>query len=74
MMSKPLFPKNRLFYNEQEMCNRPPDGWWCSRPPGHDGPCAARPVPSFPFPMPTVVWVYVVAFVLGIVFGFLTSL
>lgn len=24
-------------------CKRPPDGWWCSRPEGHDGPCAARP-------------------------------
>ena len=24
-------------------CNRPPEGWACSRKPGHDGPCAARP-------------------------------
>lgn len=25
-------------------CNKPeiPEGWWCSREPGHDGPCAAR--------------------------------
>lgn len=21
----------------------PPPGWWCSRTPGHEGPCAARP-------------------------------
>jgi|SRR5579871_2792792 len=26
-------------------CRRPPEGWWCSREPGHDGPCAARPIP-----------------------------
>jgi hypothetical protein len=24
-------------------CEYPPDGWWCSRRRGHDGPCAARP-------------------------------
>lgn len=24
-------------------CTVPPEGWWCSREPGHDGPCAARP-------------------------------
>lgn len=24
-------------------CRVPPPGWWCSRTPGHDGPCAARP-------------------------------
>lgn len=23
-------------------CEVPPAGWWCSRSPGHDGPCAAR--------------------------------
>jgi hypothetical protein len=23
-------------------CARPPQGWWCSREPNHDGPCAAR--------------------------------
>ena len=23
-------------------CKLPPRGWWCSREPGHDGPCAAR--------------------------------
>jgi hypothetical protein len=23
-------------------CEVPPDGWWCSREPGHEGPCAAR--------------------------------
>lgn len=26
------------------ICNRPPEGWWCSRTPEHDGPCAARPI------------------------------
>ncbi len=24
-------------------CTMPPPGWWCSRAPGHEGPCAARP-------------------------------
>jgi hypothetical protein len=24
-------------------CKLPPSGWWCSREPGHEGPCAARP-------------------------------
>lgn len=24
-------------------CDKAPDGWWCSRTKGHDGPCAARP-------------------------------
>lgn len=23
-------------------CTQPPDGWWCSIPAGHTGPCAAR--------------------------------
>jgi hypothetical protein len=23
-------------------CELPPPGWWCSREPGHEGPCAAR--------------------------------
>ena len=25
-------------------CARPPAGWYCTRAPGHDGPCAALPV------------------------------
>jgi hypothetical protein len=25
-------------------CTLPPPGWSCSREPGHDGPCAARPI------------------------------
>jgi hypothetical protein len=25
-------------------CDFPPTGWWCSRQPGHEGPCAAREV------------------------------
>ena len=24
------------------MCKVPPEGWWCSREAGHEGPCAAR--------------------------------
>lgn len=23
-------------------CKRPPSGWYCTREPGHSGPCAAR--------------------------------
>jgi hypothetical protein len=29
--------------SEWKGCTVPPDGWWCSREKGHDGPCAARP-------------------------------
>lgn len=25
-------------------CLKPPDGWRCTRPKGHDGPCAAVPI------------------------------
>jgi hypothetical protein len=25
-------------------CKLPRDGWYCSRKPGHEGPCAARPI------------------------------
>jgi hypothetical protein len=25
-------------------CPLPPPGWWCSRPAGHEGPCAAREI------------------------------
>jgi hypothetical protein len=25
-------------------CTKPPDGWRCTRPKGHDGPCAAVPI------------------------------
>lgn len=31
-------------------CKLPPPGWWCSREPGHEGPCAARMVISMKFP------------------------
>lgn len=27
-------------------CALPPKGWFCSRVPGHDGPCAALPTDS----------------------------
>lgn len=34
-------------------CEAPPEGWFCTRDAGHDGPCAARPVselcPSSPW-------------------------
>jgi hypothetical protein len=26
-----------------EICTRPPPGWYCTRGPNHDGPCAAVP-------------------------------
>lgn len=26
-------------------CKLPPEGWWCSRGVGHEGPCAAREEP-----------------------------
>lgn len=26
-------------------CTLPPDGWYCTRQPGHDGPCAALAIP-----------------------------
>ena len=28
--------------SQDARCQVPPEGWWCSREPGHDGPCAAR--------------------------------
>jgi hypothetical protein len=31
-------------YEQSQVCDRPPEGWSCSRPKGHDGPCAAWPV------------------------------
>jgi hypothetical protein len=30
---------------EAGVCQMPPPGWVCSRPSGHEGPCAARPKP-----------------------------
>lgn len=30
---------------EPKVCILPPKGWTCSRKPGHEGPCAARPCP-----------------------------
>lgn len=29
--------------DENSRCTRPPGGWTCSRPEGHQGPCAASP-------------------------------
>jgi len=33
-------PAERLLTGQG--CELPPEGWWCSREPGHEGPCAAR--------------------------------
>lgn len=27
-------------------CNLPPEGWYCTRGLGHEGPCAAHPIPN----------------------------
>lgn len=36
-------------------CGAPkPTGWYCSRPPGHPGPCAARPLPGTTPAVPVV--------------------
>lgn len=39
---------------QHEQCLVPPAGWTCSRPAGHDGPCAARPVDSNVIPLRVV--------------------
>lgn len=39
-----------MYEPDDQGCPLPPDGWWCSRKPGHEGPCAARP--RLPFGMP----------------------
>lgn len=31
-----------LASDSPQQCDLPPNGWWCSRARGHDGPCAAR--------------------------------
>ncbi len=36
-------------------CTLPPDGWFCSRPAGHEGPCAASPVENDTFRTPDAV-------------------
>lgn len=38
-------------------CAIPPEGWWCSREAGHEGPCAARPTQQHDEPSP-VAWLY----------------
>lgn len=30
--------------SEKPRCDKPPKGWNCTRPRGHDGPCAAAPI------------------------------
>lgn len=53
------------FANRDLKCKMPPPGWWCSRTPGHDGPCAARQLSRFHIPG---------AFVAGFGFGMCTYL
>ena len=31
---------------EGYQCDVPPEGWVCTRPAGHAGPCAAKPIPQ----------------------------
>jgi hypothetical protein len=38
------YPERLVAQALSYLCNRPPAGWWCSRFPGHTGPCAARPL------------------------------
>lgn len=40
-----LEDRERVFADEpyDPPCNVPPEGWYCTRKPGHDGPCAAYP-------------------------------
>lgn len=38
---KPLFSGFFCPNDCDRKCQRPPPNWKCSRPPGHDGPCAA---------------------------------
>lgn len=35
---------NQAEQYDEGICTIPPQGWWCSRTPGHEGPCAARPL------------------------------
>lgn len=36
-------PGARAMVDFESGCQVPPRGWWCSREPGHEGPCAAYP-------------------------------
>lgn len=36
---------------QEGICTVPPEGWWCSRTPGHEGPCAARPIEESDAPL-----------------------
>jgi hypothetical protein len=36
-------PKPWSYDPPDQGCTLPPPHWYCSRKPGHDGPCAARP-------------------------------
>jgi hypothetical protein len=35
-----------LKHRDAQPCIRPPQGWFCTRTPGHEGPCAAHKVPE----------------------------
>lgn len=43
-VARPNIAVRRPPRNQPPRCEVPPPGWWCSRDPGHDGPCAAHPV------------------------------
>lgn len=36
-------------HRDAQPCLRPPQGWYCTRSPGHSGPCAALPIPPNPW-------------------------
>lgn len=41
-------------------CDKPPEGWLCSRESGHDGPCAVRPKIKLPnLEVDTNKWFYI---------------
>lgn len=45
-------------------CKVPPNGWLCSRQPGHEGPCAAYRNVGMPHPLLTVAGDLVIATVI----------
>lgn len=40
---RPWFVAIRRFFGGGPRCRVPPPGWYCTRTPGHSGPCAALP-------------------------------
>lgn len=39
-----------------DKCERPPEGWYCSKDPGHDGPCPTRPTADALAATVTIPW------------------